>query len=117
MKLSKIRRLVSLVCAVFMMCVIFAPVAVAANYDDQISPHYTFCHECNIPLERVWMKQAYDPNIVLPGCQGGVHYYAWSDGYVWECRQCGGCEPGTVATGHFCTKNNGHYCLGGCACK
>ena len=41
MKLSKFHRLVSLMCVVFMMCVIVAPAAAAANYDDQIIPDPT----------------------------------------------------------------------------
>lgn len=77
MKLSKFHRLVSLMCVVFMMCVIVAPAAAAANYDDQISPHFTSCPDCGGDMDRIWMRDHYSNkytlgvamrvSIILPG--------------------------------------------------
>ena len=115
MKLSKFRRLVSLMCVVFMICVIVAPVA--ANYDDQISPHFISCPDCGGDMDRVWMRQNYNPGLPFPGYSRAAHYYAWGDGYMWQCSRCPNLMPATAQTGHYCTKNGGHYCLGGCSRK
>ena len=117
MKLSKFRRLVSLMCVVFMMCVIVAPAAAAANYDDQISPHIISCPECRGDMDNVSITRHYDRNDVVGYCDGnGVHYAAWSDGTVWKCNRCSYKIPITSQKGHFCSRNGGHYCFGGCAC-
>ena len=116
MKLSKFRRLVSLMCVVSMMCVIVAPAAAAANYDDQISPHFISCPDCGGDMDRIWMRDHYSNKYTLGRCNEGIHYPAWGDGYVWKCNRCSTTVEGTSPQGHFCTGKGGHYCFGGCSC-
>lgn len=120
MKLSKFRRLVSLMCVVFMMCVIVAPAAAAANYDDQISPHFISCPECGRgDMERVYVTEGH--NWKSAGqCADGPHYEAWSTGYRWRCNRCSASVADTSKDGHYCDSMDSgkrpHYCFGSCKC-
>ena len=119
MKLSKFRRLVSLMCVVSMMCVIVAPAAAAANYDDQISPHFISCPECRIgDLERIEITHnLYDTSRTVGSCSDGTHYFAASSGSGWECNRCSALVDMVYKNpGHFCTGKGVHYCLGRCTC-
>lgn len=115
MKLSKFRRLVSLMCVVFVMCVIVAPAAAAANYDDQISPHIMACPECNSDMDNITIRNQYDPNIQVGRCSKGIHYFARSAGTIWQCTRCPIIIPITSQTGHYCVGCR-DYCFGPCDC-
>ena len=119
MKLSKFRRLVSLMCVVSMMCVIVAPAAAAANYDDQISPHFISCPECRIgDMERVTISlpPRHDNHTQVGVCGAGVHYFATGSRSGWVCNRCSAELDMVYQTGHYCTGYGGHYCLDRCTC-
>lgn len=108
------KRFMSFLCAVVMICVFACPIAQASG-DGQITPRIASCGNCGGSCSRVYVTRN-TRGAVIGYCKHGTHRYA-EEGVKWVCDNCGNVEYKDIEVGHYCTGDNGHYCFGSCDCE
>lgn len=107
------KRFMSFLCAMVMICVFACPIAQASG-DGQITPRIASCGNCGGSCSQIYVQTPYHTYVYIGHCDHGTHYEAVY-GKTWICDYCSNIEY--TEGEHYCTGNGGHYCLGSCSCE
>ena len=109
---KNLRKATSFIIAMVMVAAMVYPVAAA----DQAGVARVGECTCGGYVSKVTVFPSHTNERELVSCAGGTHYVA-TKGVQWICMTCERVYMSEIQSGHYCTKNGGHYCFGPCSCE